>query len=169
MRNSKTSTITLAAMLVAIEIILSRFLSVPTPVVKISFSFIPLSMLAFTCGPVYSCAGAAIADFIGAVLFPTGPYFPGYTLTAALTGLTYGLFLKNKHNHWWRIIAAVVIINIVWRLGLNSVWVSITSGKAVIAFMMTRITKTLFTIPIEIVFVRFAVKRLCPLLEKFNN
>lgn len=169
MRNSNTSTITLAAMLVAIEIILSRFLSVPTPVVKISFSFIPLSMLAALCGPVYSCVGAAAADFIGAVLFPVGAYFPGYTLTAALTGLTYGVFLKNKRSSWGVIIAAVLIINLVWRLGLNSIWVSMTTGKALVAFMMTRVAKTFFTIPIEIVFVRFAVKKLCPLVEKFKS
>lgn len=167
MRNRKISTITLAAMLVAIEIILSRFLSVPTPIVKISFSFIPLSILAAICGPVYSCAGAAAADFIGAILFPVGAYFPGYTITAALTGLTYGIFLRGKRSSWVIITAAVLIINLCWRLGLNSVWVHMTTGKAMMAFMTARIVKTLFTIPIEIVCVRFAVKKLCPLAEKF--
>ena len=112
MRNSNTHKIAAAAMLVAIEIILSRFLSISTPIVKISLSFIPLSLLASLCGPLYSCAGAAMADFIGATLFPIGAYFPGYTLTAAMTGLTYGIFLRNKRDGWITITAAVIVINL---------------------------------------------------------
>ena len=112
MRNNKLYKIVSAALLVAIEIIISRFLGIATPIVKISFSFIPLSILAVMYGPVYSCVGAGLADFIGAILFPIGPYFPGYTVTAALTGLTYGFFLYKRKNSWVNIIAAVLVINL---------------------------------------------------------
>lgn len=166
MRNNKLYKIVSAALLVAIEIIISRFLGIATPIVKISFSFIPLSILAVMYGPVYSCVGAGLADFIGAILFPIGPYFPGYTVTAALTGLTYGLFLYKRKNSWVNIIAAVLVINLFWRLGLNSVWISMTTGKAMPAIMATRLIKTFITMPIEVILVHFVRERICPMLEK---
>jgi len=166
MRNNKLFKIVSAALLVAIEIIISRFLGIATPIVKISFSFIPLSILAVLYGPVYSCVGAGLADFIGAILFPIGPYFPGYTLTAALTGLTYGLFLYKRKNGWLNIILAVLMINLLWRLGLNSIWISMTTGKAMPAIMATRVVKTFITMPIEVILVHFVRERICPMLEK---
>ena len=33
---------------------------------------------------------------VGALLFPTGAFFPGFTLTAACTGLLYGLCLYRR-------------------------------------------------------------------------
>ena len=168
MRNKYVIRITTVALLTAIEIILSRFLGISTPILKISLSFIPLSLIAMMYGPVYSTAAGAIADFIGAILFPVGMYFPGYTLTAALTGLTYGFFLHKKEKSWANILIAVIIVNIMWRLGLNSFWVHMTTGKAVVAIMMPRIVKNLLMIPIETVVIKLVGEKILPMTKNLT-
>ena len=62
-----------AAILVAIEIVLNRFLSINTPGLKIGFSFVPIVIAAILFGPVKAGVIYALADLIGAILFPIGP------------------------------------------------------------------------------------------------
>ncbi|MFV0496968.1 MAG: folate family ECF transporter S component [Candidatus Fimivivens sp.] len=167
MRSKSAFKIANIALLIALQIVLSRFLSISTPIVKIGFSFIPLSMVAMLYGPFYATAGAAIADIIGAVLFPIGVYFPGFTLTAALTGLTYGLILYQKPKSWGRILLAVLIIGGVLHLGLNTFWLQMTTGKAYMALLVPRIIKTIAMVPIKVLLIRFTWEKLCPLAKKF--
>ena len=93
---TNTKKLVLTGLLVAIEIILSRFFSVQLPFFRISAAFIPLVLMGMLCGPAYAGAGGAMADFIGAVLFPAGAYFPGFTLTNALTGVAYGAGMEGR-------------------------------------------------------------------------
>ncbi|HWP51323.1 MAG TPA: folate family ECF transporter S component [Clostridia bacterium] len=166
MRSKSALRIANIALLIAMEIVLSRFLSISTPIVRIGFSFVPLSMLAMLYGPLYAAAGAAIADIIGVALFATGPYFPGYTLTAALTGLTYGLLLYRHPKSWGRIFLAILIIGLPLQLGLNTLWTQMTTGKAYMVVFIPRVVKTVAMMPIKLVLIRFAWEKLCPLATK---
>ena len=100
MNKHKFSTKMLAVMsiLVALEVIIARFGTIrPTESIKISLDFIPIVAAAILYGPVPAVIISILADVLGAFLFPVGPYFPGFTLTAAMTGLLYGLLLdKNQ-------------------------------------------------------------------------
>ncbi len=86
---SKIKKIILSAMLLAILIILSRFISIKTQILVISFSFIPIMMSAIWLGPKYSTLISALGDLLGSLLFPFGPYFPGFTVSSAISGLVY--------------------------------------------------------------------------------
>ena len=81
---SKLKKIIFAAMLLAVLIVLSRFLSIKTSLLVISLSFIPIMIGAIYLGPKYSTLIAALGDLIGALLFPFGTYFVGFTISAAL-------------------------------------------------------------------------------------
>ena len=59
---------------------------------------------AIILGPKYSTVLAGLADLIGALLFPFGSFFIGYTISALLTGLVYGLFLYNKDEFGFEMI-----------------------------------------------------------------
>lgn len=72
---SKIKKSVLAAMLLAVFIVFNRFVSIKTEILIISFTFIPMMMSAIWLGPVYSTVVALLGDFIGAILFPFGPYF----------------------------------------------------------------------------------------------
>lgn len=61
---SKIKKIILSAMLLAILIILNRFISIKTEVLVISFSFIPMMISAIWLGPKYSTIIALLGDLI---------------------------------------------------------------------------------------------------------
>lgn len=135
-------TLVRVAVLVALEIVLARFLSISTEHVRIGFGFVPLAVIAMLYGPLWAAAGAALADFLGAILFPIGPYFPGFTLTAALTGLVFGLFLYRRsraNKGWLSVVAAVVLNNLVISLFLNTFWISLVYGSPFAALLPLRI------------------------------
>jgi len=85
--------IVLSAVLIAINIILTRFLAVNTLFLKINFSFIVLVIATLYLGPVYSGIINMIEDFVGPFLVAVGSFNPAFTISAFLRGLSYGLFL----------------------------------------------------------------------------
>lgn len=137
MKHFRTKEITLIAVLTAIEIVLSRFLSVNAWNIKIGFNFVPIVAAAILLGPIEAGLVAALGDFVGAILFPIGAYFPGFTLTAFLTGLCFGLFLHKKRNPL-RILAAVAINQLLLSLLLNSLWISVLYGSPFLPLLGTR-------------------------------
>ena len=118
------------AMLIAMEIVLSRVLPpVSTPILKISFAFIPVATAAILYGPLWAGCVGALADLIGALLLPIGTYFPGLTLTALLIGMIYGLFLYKRRftviNAMLRSFGAATVVCIGAHILLNSFWLAI--------------------------------------------
>lgn len=140
-------------LLIGIEIVLSRFLSISTPMVKIGFAFIPVALAGMLFGPVYAGAASACADFLGAILFPVGPYFPGFTLTAFLTGAVYGAFLYNVPLTKKRVFCAVMIIAVLLNLGLGSLWLQMLLGKSIFVLLPPRIIKCMIVAPLQMVVV----------------
>ena len=88
--------LTISALLIAFDVIFTRLLALNTPLAKIGFGFAAVAVSAMLYGPAWAALTAALGDLIGALLFPTGAYFPGFTLTAALTGLLFGLCLHRR-------------------------------------------------------------------------
>ena len=129
------------ALLTALDIVLSRFLSLSTLNTKIGFAFVPVAFAALLLGPVEAGIVGALSDFLGALLFPVGPYFPGFTLTAFLMGLVYGLCLHKKQS-LSRLLLAVALHQLVLSLGLNTLWISLLYGSPYSALLLTRLPQT---------------------------
>jgi len=165
MKKIDTRRLATVAILVAIEIVLSRFCSIQTPIVKIGFGFIPMAIVAALYGPIWAGAAYGVADFLGATLFPIGPYFPGFTLTSILTGLLFGLLLYKKQESVWPAIVAATLNNLVLGLLLNSYWLSILWGNAFVALLPTRIVQCAVMIPLQAVAILLLQKKLCPRLR----
>lgn len=155
MKKIEIKDLAVMSLLIALEIVLTRFLAIQTPIVRVSFSFIPLALLGMMYGPLYAGIGAAVADIIGAILFPSGAFFPGFTLTAFLTGVVYGLFLYKHEKSLFRICGAVLVVVLGLSLGLDSMWVQMTTGKAFLALIPVRFVKCLIMAPIQVVMIRF--------------
>ena len=141
------------SLLIAIEVILTRFCSIQTPIVRIGFGFLPIAIIAIMYGPLSGGIAYALGDFLGMMLFPSGSYFPGFTLTAFLTGIVYGVFLYNKPVTWSRILCAVLTVCLVLNLGLDTYWLSILMGKGYVALLPTRIMKAALMIPIQAIII----------------
>ena len=164
---SRNKKIILTAILLATLIILSRFLSIKTPILKISFAFIPSILCAIWLGAKWTVLLNVLGDIIGATLFPTGAFFIGYTISTAISGLIYGLLLYKKEDNSYtdkqfiiRLIISVVLVTCISNIGFNTLWISITTGKAFIVLLGTRIIKELIMIPIQIVVILFIEKAL---------
>lgn len=170
-RNKK---IILAAVCLALRLVLSRFLSIKTPIVVISFGFIPAALAAIYLGWKWTVLINVLGDLIGALLFPTGPFFIGYTISAGLAGLIYGLLLFkprpdaiSERQFILRTVIAVVLIAVVINIGLNTFWISITAGKAFWPLLATRIVKELIMIPVQVSIIIVLEKVLRPTAQKY--
>lgn len=157
-------TLTTLGVLIALEIILSRFLSIHTWNIKIGFSFVPVVISACLFSPIVTGLLGGISDVIGAMLFPVGAYFPGFTLTAFLTGVVYSMVLK-KSQSIKNIIVAVLIVQILGSLLLNTLWISILYGSPFGALFVTRIYQTVIMSVVQIVVITIVSKRLVPMLK----
>ena len=144
--------------LIALEVILSRFLSVATPLVKIGFGFVPIAICAMLYGPVWAGAAGALADFLGASLFPIGPYFPGFTLSAALTGIVFGIFLYRHKGNWAQITAAVAINCICISLLLTTYWLTLITDAPFMALLPTRVVQVAIMLPLQFIVLRLLQK-----------
>ena len=164
---SRNKKIIIVAMLLASEIVLSRFLSIKTPLLKISFAFIPTCLSAIWLGPKWTVLLNTLGDLIGAILFPVGAYFIGYTISAAISGFIYGVLLYKKDEDEFsqtkfliRLIISVCLVTLICNIGLNTLWISITTGKAYIVLLGTRIIKEVIMIFVQIIVIAFLEKML---------
>lgn len=129
---------------------LERFLSYSVWNIRIGFSFIAVVIAAALLGAPYAMAVAGIGDFLGAILFPMGPYFPGFTLTAIITALCTALFI-HKNATLPKIIASVLINTVVGTLLLNVLWITIINSTSFIAILTARIPQAILMAVIQIV------------------
>ena len=150
-RRTNVKTMVFVALMVAAEIVLSRMLSISTATLKIGFGFLPIAVTAMLYGPFWAAGAAALADFLGAVLLPIGPYFPGFTLTALLTGAIFGLFLYQQRSGV-RVLLAAVSVNLLSLL-LNTLWISVLYGKGYLALLPGRLVQCLIMIVVQTVMI----------------
>lgn len=170
----KNKKMILVAVLLAMLIILSRFLSIKTPIMKISFAFVPTMLCAIWLGPKWTVLLNVLGDIIGATLFPTGPYFVGYTISTAIAGLIYGIFLYKKQEDSYtakqfilRLILSTTLVAVIVNMGLNTLWSSIMTGKAFMVLFATRVVKQIIMIPIHVVVIFFLEKVLRKPFNKY--
>lgn len=156
--------VSIIGILVAMEIILARF-SIHTWNLKIGFSFIPIVVAAIFYGPVAAGLVGAIGDIISAFLFPVGAYFPGFTLTAFLTGVIFGWFLR-KNVSVVNVVISVLIGQIVVSQFLNTYWISFLYGSPYWPLFTTRIYQTVAMSVVQIVCILLISKKLVPVLRR---
>lgn len=126
----------LTALLTASEIVLSRFLSFSQWNVKFSLAFLPVALAACLYGPLVGALTGALSDFLGAILFPIGTYFVGFTLTAALVGAAYGVCLHEKKITALRALCATAFSQVVGTLLLNTLWIYLLYAKSGFAVLL---------------------------------
>ena len=147
-KNQTVRLITFTALLIALGVILDR-LSVLNPGWKIGFGFIPVVVAAVLYGPSVAAIVYALSDLLAALLFPIGPYFPGFTVCAAVMGAVYGLFLYGKKVKFFPNIILPTIIN------------------CLIGLFMYRLPQYAVLVPLNLVLIP-AVIHLCRKLKKFT-
>lgn len=141
------------AFLIALSVVLTRFASINTPIVRIGFGFLPCAFMGIKFGPIWAGIGYAAADVLGMVIFPSGTYFPGFTVTAFLTGIVYGIFYHNREVTFRSSILPNLIISVFLNLVLDTFWLMILMGQGFLALLPARIIKcaVMFVIQVTLI------------------
>ena len=153
------------AMMIALEVVLSRFLSIPIgDSLKFGFNFVPVCVAAYLYGPLASVLVAGLGDFIGALLMPTNTFFYGFTVTAVLTGLVFGLFLNRKYN-FLRILFSVLIVQIALTIFLDALWFNIYYGTLYTVMLVTRSIKAGVMIAVQCI----TLSLIMPIMDRIRR
>lgn len=173
--------LTVLAMLLAMTVILDRLpgLSIKTAGWKIGFSFVPPMLAAMLYGPLEAALVYGLSDLIGALLFPFGPYHPGFTAVAALMGFVMGVFLNKKPFafarcgfEWKKLrffpnhIIPVLVNALLLGLVVNTLWVSQLYGsKTYWGWFVYRLVEYAILVPVQLILIPALIK-LCETLKK---
>lgn len=123
-----------------------------TPELRFGVSFVLNASIAMLYGPAVGMMAGFCTDVLGYLVNPSGgAYFPGYTLTAMMGGLLYGLWLYPQRVRRARVLGAKASINLICNIGLNTLWLSLTGGKAMTLLLPARIMKNLLLLPFEVI------------------
>lgn len=163
---TNTRKLVILSFLTALTIVLARFLSIQTPILRISFEFFPIVVAAILFGPVGAGITAVIADVVGAILFPAGTFFPGFTASAFLTGLIYAFFFYKKEITFFRTIMGVLTKLLIVDMVLVSIWLMILFKMPLEALVPTRLIKLAVMLPVEAILVYFGARPLIVQLRK---
>ncbi|SHH52943.1 ECF transporter S component, folate family [Sporobacter termitidis DSM 10068] len=97
-----TKTVVTLGLLIALSIILTRFLAImPTPNIRISFGSLPIIIAGLLFGPIAGGLAGLAADFLGTTLFSSYGWFPPLALTPVIMGVVpplIGMLLKKRTN-----------------------------------------------------------------------
>ena len=101
-----------------------------------------------------------MGDVLGAILFPIAPFFPGFTLTAAIVGLLYAIPLYRQKPCWIRA-AIAAVLGMIPNLFLNSLWLSMLySSKTYWVWVTSRAVSYLVEIPVQVVLMYLCLQAL---------
>lgn len=144
----KTKQLAISALLISADVILTRLLAISTPVMKIGLGFVAVAVCALLYGPWWTALTAAMGDLLGALLFPVGAYFPGFTLTAACTGLIFGLLLGHGGRPARPILAAALNTLLISYLA-NTWMICLISGNSMRAMLTARAVQLVIMLPLQ--------------------
>ena len=162
--------IVILGLLIALYVVLnevSKLISLPFGSnIRLALNFLPVVCGAVLFGPIEAAIVGGVGDVLGAFLFPTGPFFPGFTLTAVLTGLIHGLFLHKKVT-LPRVLISFGIVQFVFGMLLNTLWLTILYEKGFLIFLPGRTIQAVVSFIVEVLLTLLLHKILFQRLRKF--
>lgn len=133
-----TKKLVMLGLFIALEVIASRFLAIEFIDRKYSFTFIVTATMGALFGPWFSVIAGIVADIVGNMLFGKYGFFPGFTLTAAVTGFIYGYFLHKDEIKLKDIIISTLLVTLIPNAILNTLWVSIMTKNPFVVSLISR-------------------------------
>lgn len=158
---NKTNILTQLALLLAIAVILSM-LGVMLPIagisgLKVTFSFLPIMLAGFVFGPGAGALVGGLTDILGYIIkfHAYGPYFPGFTITVALSGALPVIIYKflggrYEKTNLLRLTIAISVTSLFVTI-FDTYFLQILYGQAFWVILPTRVLKEIIFIPIKII------------------
>ena len=143
------STITIAAFMAAVSIVLTLPTLAFGDYIKIGFATIPAQIVYYLFGPAVGAGFGVAKDVLNYIVKPTGAFFPGFTFSAMLAGMLYGSFFYKQNLTFKRILAAEFVVSLVCNVILGTLWLTILYEKGYLAILPMRALKNLIMWPIN--------------------
>ena len=160
-------TLTGVAMLLAMSVVISFTASVRvTETIKIGLGYLITALLGMLYGPFTAALAAGAGDLIKYLLKPDGAYFFGFTLTAMLGGVVYGVFFYREKCTIPRAIASKATVSLLLNCLLNTVWVSWLYGMPFLGALGPRVIKNLMALPFEIVLLYIVLNGMSKVIQR---
>lgn len=149
--------IVFCGMMAAIAVILGYVATIRIgQYIRIGFSGLPNQVVDYLFGPAIGAIFGAALDVIKWFLQPSGDFFPGFTISAALGGIIYGFAFYKKSVSLPRVFVAQLIVKIFVNIGLNSLWLKMLYDQAILALLPGRILSNAIMLPID-TFITYAM------------
>ena len=165
---NKLMLVTVTALLLAVRIALSALFIPVGENLRIYFSFIPTSLACFVGGPIFALCYGFSADIIGFIAFPSGTFFPGYTLSSMLGALIYALFLYRQRITILRLFLCKLTINVFVNIILGSLWRYIQFGKGYYIYLVPSAIKNFLLLPLEVFLLYVIFQAMIPILKRMK-
>ncbi len=149
MKQKSVQKLVIIALLIALNVVLSRIVSIKALNFKISITFITIVLAAYLYGYFGAIIVAFFGDLIGSLLFPIGPYNPLLSLTAVLSGIVYAYFFKKEMSKK-NIICACFVNRFIVSMLINTTIISIMYNLSFKATLITRFYQAVVMFVVEI-------------------
>ena len=165
MRKMSVRKLTALGMLTALTIIMAEVAKFPIvpKVLELSFGFVPVAVAGMLFGPWTAMVMSGVADILGAILAGV-EFFPGYTLSAVLSGLFYGLLLKNTcqpgfgalgkgflpNKALLKVMLAQLLVSLIVYSGCNTLWAYLMGYGRSTEYIITRLTVNVVAYPVYV-------------------
>ena len=177
---SKTKDIVIIGLLFGMMVI-CKFIPLPSGFgdLGISLTYIFFAIISFIYGPIYGFLIGILSDTIGFIIRPSGYFFFGYTLQAALSGMIYGICLYKTKVNYGKVLLARVLINMLMNVLFGSVLYAIVFTNFKIFSsefnefvksyaILYSLPKNLFYLLPQSLLLYFVIKRVSPILNHFG-
>lgn len=157
-----------AALLGSLSVIAGAFYIMVGDNLRVYFTFLITAAGCAVYGPVMGVVAAVVTDTLNFILFPSGPYFPGYVLSEICSALIYALFLYRRKISLFRLLGAKLMVNYFVNVLLGCVWSEILSGKGYLYYLVKSTIKNTLMLPVEVIALSALFSFLAPVFSRFG-
>ena len=175
MRKLKTINIVYYGLLIALNVILTRFGSIRigsggVEIIRIGFGGYPVIFAGIMFGPLAGGIVGALGDIVGMIINPMGPYMPHFTLSAALTGIIPGYIMRNctskeSKTSIKRLVFAIGIGQIITSIILTPYFLKILYGVPFFATLPSRLISQAINVPLYAYMTKILISRLYTVID----
>ena len=167
-----TKELIFAALMIALRIALKSVSIYIAADLRISIEFLVNALGAMVFGPVVAIAGAAVSDTLGALLFPSGPYFFPFIFTEIAGSLVFALFFYRTKITVTKVILSRFctnfFVNIILQTPIMVLYYQMMLGKTYKILNLPRMIKNLVLFPIESLLLVLFLRALIPPLKSLG-
>lgn len=157
MKKIDRKTLCFGALLIALNIVITRLLAINIGAVRISFNFVPIALGSFLFGSWLGAAFALLADVLGQLLTGGLPWL-GFCISTLLYAVSFGLFFYKKPVTWTKLIVCITLQAIFVDALLGSVWFLHYMGMPFLPTLWARGLDAIVMIPIKVIVIKYIWK-----------